>query len=86
MKRVILNCENLLQRKQAHCYLAEMLDFPDYYGRNLDALFDCLTELDECTIVLQGSDMLRQAGGYGARILEALEEAVKVNPGLKVEE
>ena len=86
MKRVILNCENLLERKQAHRYLTEMLDFPDYYGRNLDALFDCLTELNECTIVLQGSEMLRQAGGYGARILEVLEEAVKVNPGLKVEE
>ena len=28
-----------------HEYLAEKLDFPDYYGNNLDALYDCLTEM-----------------------------------------
>lgn len=26
--------------------LGEALDFPDYYGRNWDAAWDCLTELD----------------------------------------
>ncbi len=25
--------------------IGEVLDFPPYYGRNLDALFDCLTDL-----------------------------------------
>ena len=28
----------------AHVYLAEKLDLPEYYGGNLDALYDCLTE------------------------------------------
>ena len=85
MKSVILNCEKLLQRKQAHLYLAQMLDFPDYYGKNLDALFDCLTELGECTIILEGGDMLRQSGGYGTRVLKVLEEAAQKNPRLKLE-
>lgn len=85
VKKVIINCENLHEREQAHLYLAQMLDFPEYYGKNLDALFDCLTELRECTIVLQGETDLRQAGGYGARILKVLEEASKVNDGLNVE-
>lgn len=26
-----------------HDVLKDKLDFPDYYGRNLDALWDCLT-------------------------------------------
>lgn len=85
VKNVILDCENLLRRKQAHQYLAEMLDFPEYYGKNLDALFDCLTELGECTIVLNGVEVLREDGGYGMKILKVLKEAARVNPGLRVE-
>ena len=85
MKSVTLNCEKLLQRKQAHQYLAQMLDFPNYYGKNLDALFDCLTELGECTIILEGGDMLRQSDSYGAKVLKVLEEAAQKNSHLKLE-
>ena len=85
MKRVILDCEKLLSRKQAHLYLAEMLDLPDYYGKNLDALYDCLTELGECTIVLEGEDILNNSEGYGAKILKVLKEAADSNPALKLE-
>lgn len=85
MKKVILDCEKLLSRKQAHLYLAEKLDFPDYYGKNLDALYDCLTELGECTIVLEGTDNLRGSEGYGTKVLKVLREAADANPGLKLE-
>ena len=36
-------------RDQLHDTLARQLSFPAYYGRNLDALFDCLTDLTEDT-------------------------------------
>ena len=85
MKKIFLNCEKLLERKQAHLYLAQMLDFPDYYGKNLDALYDCLTEIGECTIVLEGENVLRQSNGYGARILKVLEDAAQADFGLRLE-
>ena len=85
VKKVVLDCEKLLRRKEAHLYLAEMLDFPDYYGKNLDALYDCLTELGECTIVLRGDNILRGSEGYGAKVLKAFQEAASANPRLKLE-
>lgn len=65
--------------------MAEMLEFPDYYGKNLDALYDCLTELGECTIVLEGEDILQESDCYGAKVLKVLREAAVANPGLRLE-
>lgn len=41
--------------ENGHDYLMEALDFPDYYGKNLDALYDCLCEM-ECEIELINAD------------------------------
>lgn len=32
-------------------YIAQKMEFPDYYGKNLDALYDCLTDISEPTAV-----------------------------------
>ena len=51
MKIVLLNGAEI-----THEILAEKLGFPPYYGRNLDALHDCLTDIAEDTaIILQNS-------------------------------
>lgn len=44
-----------LIKKDGHDYLMKALNFPDYYGKNLDALYDCLTEI-ECEIELINAD------------------------------
>ena len=80
---VILNCEYLTEREQAHEYLAKMLSFPEYYGKNLDALYDCLTELSGRNLVLLNTSLL--PSGYGERILKTLEDAARSNPELTLE-
>jgi RNAse (barnase) inhibitor barstar len=46
--------------------IAAALSFPEWFGRNLDALYDCLTDLSwlpggEHVLVWSGSDELKQA-------------------------
>lgn len=43
MKEILIDCEKLRSRKVLHDYLEEELNLPDYYGRNLDALYDILS-------------------------------------------
>lgn len=43
MKEIICNCAPIKSAEAFHKMLAEALDFPEDYGHNLDALFDCLT-------------------------------------------
>ena len=85
VKKYFIDCEKLCGRRAAHRYLAETLEFPEYYGNNLDALFDCLTEKTECTILFKGAAELYKEGGYGARILEVMRDAAAANPLLQME-
>ena len=86
VKKYIIDCKELCERRAAHLYLKEALELPEYYGKNLDALYDCLTEKEECMILLKGSDGLYEAGGYGVRILKVMINAAIANPLLKLDD
>jgi len=52
-----MEIDGILIKKEGHDYLKEVLNFPDYYGKNLDALYDCLCEIGiETEIILINSD------------------------------
>lgn len=72
-------------RDELHDALARQLALPAWYGRNLDALFDCLTEMSEdCEIVLRGPEELFAALGVYADVLQAvLRDASTENPHLR---
>lgn len=56
-----MQLDGKLIKKDGHDYLKEALDFPDYYGKNLDALYDCLCEIGvETDITLINSDCVSQ--------------------------
>lgn len=81
MKKIRLNGEKMTDIPAAHAYLKRKLGLPEYYGENLDALWDCLsTDTDPKTITIINRDaILRNLGDYGASILELLEEAAAEN-------
>ena len=51
MKSVILDTKKMVEKEKMHDYLAKKFDLPEHYGRNLDALFDCLCEINEPTLI-----------------------------------
>ena len=51
MKTVTLALARMQSIRQLHKYLRTELELPDYYGENLDALYDCLTEVCEPVIL-----------------------------------
>ena len=79
---VILDASKMGSRQEAHRYLKEQLAFPDYYGKNLDALYDCLTELTDTAVVFV--DLRRAEGTYFDRVLQVFWEAAEDNPGLTI--
>lgn len=63
-----------------HTRVAEELMFPDYYGRNLDALYDCLTDLPGGTeIHFEHFAAFRGSVGeqYADRVLHVLRLAAE---------
>ena len=79
---VMLDCRKLTDRTATHAYLKEQFGFPDYYGNNLDALYDCLMELSDTEIHLQTPEALSQLGHYSALLMDTLRDAVQNNPTL----
>ncbi|MGF7404410.1 barstar family protein [Campylobacter concisus] len=51
MKNVSLDAKKMVEKENMHDYLAKKFDLPEHYGRNLDALFDCLCEINEPTLI-----------------------------------
>ena len=78
LKRFNMLLDGRLIKKEAHDYLMRELNFPDYYGKNLDALYDCLTEI-ECEIELIN------AGEVDKDILDTFTDAASENEFLKFE-
>lgn len=67
---IILDFNNIHNKTELHTYLKKELQLPEYYGNNLDALHDCLSEKGEhlsITIVHFGA--LKQALGDYADVL-----------------
>ena len=74
MKVICLEGSRMTDRAATHKYLAEKLDLPSYYGRNLDALADVLWDLPEetCLVLVEEEAMLRQLGRYGEMLTDVL--------------
>lgn len=60
--RYVLNFTNVDHYLEIHNVIKKSLDFPDYYGHNWSALWDCLTDMigRPINIEIHGIDRLEQ--------------------------
>ena len=80
MKEITIHCAKIASMAELHDTLARELRFPDWYGRNLDALYDCLGEVRDTEIVLR----CWPREGYLARAMDLMLDAARENPGLRI--
>lgn len=67
-------------------YIKSGLDFPDYYGGNLSALYDCLTECTEQLVLEFDMDSFanEEMKNYMRKMLKVCEDAVEENELLEL--
>ena len=77
----------MTDRETAHSYLKSTLALPEYYGRNLDALYDLLTEQGSpIRIVLKNTAVLSaNLNAYADMLISTFQEAAAENPMLEFE-
>ncbi len=66
---------------RGHDYLAELFDLPDYYGRNLDAFYDCMSEMDDTRIVMINLDDINE---FSLNVIKILDEVAEEYQNLKI--
>ena len=81
MNNITLKLDKFSQKEELHSYLKKKMKFPDYYGENLDALFDCLTDISTDTAV----DIKYDADNELQRaVLAVFSDAVSQNTHLAI--
>lgn len=72
MRKIFLDGALLCDREKAHEYLQMVLELPEYYGKNLDALYDCLTEMEDLEIQIK---IPEETTPYFERIIKVFKGA-----------
>lgn len=86
MREYMIDLSGIMDREALHLRLREALPLPEWYGGNLDALHDALTELAvPARICVRGmEDLPDQMREYAGRLRRVLRDAEEEVPGLTV--
>ncbi|RCX32409.1 MULTISPECIES: barstar family protein [Bacillus amyloliquefaciens group] len=78
MEIVIIDGKDVTSTETLHRILKDQLDFPDFYGENLNALWDCLTGWIEYPLTLVWKNFefsQKELGSDADDVLELFQEA-----------
>lgn len=78
LKTILLDGNTIITKERLHLELKDALDLPDYYGNNLDALWDCLTTDVELPIKITWinfENSQKYLGPYAQKTLDLFQKA-----------
>lgn len=79
----ILDGKKMTSRRSAHEEIASAMHFPEYYGHNLDALYDMLSQTRGQAKLINVGAALANLEGYGCNLLKTFYDAMQDNPNFK---
>lgn len=88
MTNYTVNFRNVKTVYELHRELKTGLRFPDYYGMNMDACWDCITWDIEipATIYIEGINSLpKDMLGFGNKLIKILDRAIEWYKGINME-
>ena len=82
MIEIQLNGTNVTGRGALHDLFSQTLSLPGWYGRNLDALHDCLTSLNQdVTVTVAEHELIGALGSrYVGQLMRLLRDCAEENP------
>jgi|GEM_PF-368555 len=85
MKYVFLDGEKISSNSELHTAFHEALSFPDYCGKNLDALHDCITDIqgDICVIAVNTLLLSENIGRRWNSFLRLMNDLSKKKEGFR---
>ena len=82
MQKITLSAAGWQGPEDMHKALKKALAFPDHYGMNMNALHDCLTDLDSIHLTLTGCSAAKARMPEKWAVLEkVLADSARENPG-----
>jgi ribonuclease inhibitor len=88
MRKLVFDSSHVESIDQLHSELARIFDFPDYYGANLDALYDCLSgdiALPLRIIWINYNITRLKLGKDAEKVLKVMKDFAKVEPDFTLE-
>ena len=86
MEEIFLDGYKMISKSETHKYIKKMLNFPDYYGGNLDALWDILSTKSKLISIflLHEEKIYENLGDYGKQLIDVFQEAANSNTNIKI--
>ncbi len=75
----VIDGMKMTERRKAHEEIARAMCFPDFYGHNLDALFDMLSTFEGSAKIVNVANALNALGGYGCNLIKTFFDAAEEN-------
>ena len=82
MQKFTVYGARMTDREEAHIELMQSLQLPGHYGRNLDALWDMLGDMQGEIILKDAAKLLNALESYGCKLIQTMFEAADKNPNL----